>query len=303
MDSKEELLKLFNKQLIDKCKKLKITFAGKNKNKLVDAILNHNKKQTKIKNTDTSDNNISDNDTNENSNKIKETKTESKEIETNQNELKKIIEYLEKYLTPDKLQEISNMCIAVNNSCTGDGSGLSSGTLIEKVVSAFFKNILPEFECYNIGQADMKICGNPVSFKKTTGKSELASNWTKPKKLKPNEIITNKSNEKYIKIPFQEHILIINLKTDKWWKRKPGVEVRNNLKFPPYDIIPMGIYIVDKEYCKKNVVLSSNTKTDTLIKNYYVYNMIQNSILNKLYIKLPEPNKKIKFDILKAFSE
>lgn len=292
MDSKEELLKLFNKQLIDKCKKLKIAFSRKKKNKLVDAILNHNKKQTKIKNTDTSDNDISDNDTNENSNKINETetKTESKETETNKEieNLKKVKECLEKYLTPDKLQEISNRCISVNNEFTGPGGGLTSGIIIEKVLSEYFKNILPEFECHNVGQADMKICGVKLSCKKTTGKSELALNWTKSDKL-------DKSN---IKDPFKEHILIINLKTEQWWKRKPKNSI---IKGIPNETIPMGIYLINKKFCNKEYCSNSNTKTDKLIKNQSLYNMIQDSINNKLYIKLPVSNKKLKFKI--NFSE
>jgi hypothetical protein len=67
--------------------------------------------------------------------------------------------------------------------------------------------------------------------------------------------------------------------------------------------MPSGIYLVDKQFCKRYIKLSNNNKTNTLIEKEFVYIMLKRSLNLKLFIELPAPNKELKFDILKAFSE
>jgi hypothetical protein len=185
------------------------------------------------------------------------------------------VNYLKTDLTQDILQELSTKCYAINNSCKGDGAGLSSGGLVDMLISAIFKYHLVNYEEFHHGESDMKIWGVPFSQKKINGKSSLALNWSK-----------NKSSR--VCNPFNSHIIIINLKTSKWWKH--------------VDEISAGIYFINKEFCKKNIRLTCNNKTDTLIDCKEVYKMLTYSIQNSLYILFPAPHP-CKFDITKAFLE
>ena len=101
---------------------------------------------------------------------------------------------------------------------------------------------------------------------------------------------------------FNCHVIIINLKTEKWWKTKPN-KIINNKIITYNDEIKSGIYFIDKKYCKMYVKLSSNNKTNSLIDSQYLYLMLKRSIMLRLYIELPTPNKNLEFNILQAFSE
>ena len=131
------------------------------------------------------------------------------------------------------------------------------------------------------------ICNEKLSFKKINGKSNIALNWGKN--------LTEGKKEK-----FMENIMIINLKSEQWWKNGPK-GMSNDIDFTKQ--IPAGIYIIDKYYCKNNVVLSSNNKTDTLINSKYLYMMLRHSKRHHLYLPLPSEDKQYKFDILSAFIE
>ena len=50
------------------------------------------------------------------------------------------------------------------------------------------------------------------------------------------------------------------------------------------------------------IKLSNNNKTNTLIESQYLYIMLKHSIIQKLFIALPSPNKELKFNILNSFS-
>jgi hypothetical protein len=204
------------------------------------------------------------------------------------NELQNIIKYLKCNLTIDCLQELSNKCNAINDKCkkNGSGSGLLGGCLIDMFITDFFKKKLCKYEEYHYGEADLKLCNTPLSLKKITGKSDIALDWSK-----------NKDN--FIKEHFIYHIIIINLKTEQWWKKTPKIH-QDNIIYN--DNIESGIYIINKEFCKQ-FELFKNNKTNTLIKNHDVYKMLKESISHNLYIKIPPHNKIVTFDILNAFSQ
>jgi hypothetical protein len=200
-----------------------------------------------------------------------------------------IYNYLLTNLTKQHLQELSNMCDALLRICQGkDGSGLSSGLLIDILINNYFEKNLSACQNFYKNECDLKICDISISLKKITGKSQLALDWSK------NEITKKK---KY----FTCHILIINLKSEKWWKKSPVNKINNNLIFT--DILPMGIYIIDKKFCKYHIELSSNNKTNSLIKEQYLYLILKRCIFQKLFIEIPVPNKVFKFNILNAFLE
>jgi len=186
------------------------------------------------------------------------------------------------------LQDLSNKCHSITLSCKGDGAGLSGGTLIDMLLCKFFQEKLQLYKDYHDGESDMKIYDIPLSQKKINGKSRIALDWSK------NETKTKKEH-------FNCNIIIINLKTEKWWKNNPTHKICNiNITYT--DIIPSGIYIIDKQFCKYFIKLSNNNKTNTLIESKYLYIMLKHSISQKLFINLPLPNKELKFNILEAFS-
>jgi hypothetical protein len=210
---------------------------------------------------------------------------------TSTTQLYKVKNYLKTHLSCEDLQELSNKCNSINNYCKGDGSGLLGGSLIDMFICNYFQNKLPEYSEFHNGECDMKICDVPLSQKKINGKSIIALDWSK------NETDLHKDY-------FSSHIMIINLKTEKWWKTKP-LKLASGFKNTNVcynDVIPSGIYLIDRKYCKKCVVLAKNNKTNSLIENSFLYLMLKRSIAQNLFIEIPEPNTKIQFNILNAFS-
>ena len=155
--------------------------------------------------------------------------------------------YLLNNLAAADLQDLSNKCHSISKTCSGDGAGLSGGTL----------------------------------------KSSIALDWSK------NEKDGNREH-------FSENLFIINLKSEQWWKNKP-IESKSKIKVKYNDVIPVGIFLIDKQFCKYYVKLTKNNKTDTLIESQYLYIMLKRSMALKLYIELPSPNKDLTFNILNAF--
>ncbi len=170
-------------------------------------------------------------------------------------ELKKI----DTFLFNAKCDALLKVC---NNS---DGSGLNSGHLIDLLMGE--EEVCTP--CYE-GEADFIIGGVKTSFKKISGKSTIALNWSKNPK---------KSDKKLFTCP----ILILVLSTGKWWKRKLNYT----------NIIEKGFYIIDPN-CKEWVVLSSNNKSNTIIKSEYLYKMISISKEQDLFIPLPKSHDKYK---------
>jgi hypothetical protein len=207
---------------------------------------------------------------------------------TNTKELRIIHNYLSNSLSKEDLQDLSNKCHSITKHCKGDGAGLSGGTLIDMLLCKLFETKLPLYSDYHDGESDMKICGVPLSQKKINGKSSIALDWSK------NETKTTREH-------FSSNILIINLKTGVWWV-KNLVKPKSNIKITYNDVIPSGIYLIDKQFCKYFIELSCNNKTNTLIDHQFVYIMLKRSISQKLCIDLPTPNKDLKFNILNAFS-
>lgn len=120
--------------------------------------------------------------------------------------LRKVFNHLSSSLTIDDLYELSNKCRAITDACKGDGGGLSGGMFIDMFLCKYFKEKIPQYSEHHIGESDMKICDIHLSQKKINGKSTIALDWSK------NE---NKSSREH----FNCSIIIINLKTEKWWKK------------------------------------------------------------------------------------
>ena len=197
-------------------------------------------------------------------------------------ELRQTINILKTSLSVEHLQILSNELNALNNFCKGDGAGLKGGDLIDTYLSEYFTKEIPTYEEFHCGESDLKISNVAFSLKKIKGKSSIAIDWSK------NKNISTKDH-------FNSHIMIINLRTSKWWVNSPNIKCNEKITFN--DTIPSGIYLIDKKFCKRYVKLSSNNKTDTLIDSQYLYLMLKRSLSQKLFIEIPEPNEILTFSI------
>ena len=209
-------------------------------------------------------------------------------------ELGLVRDHLREHLTEERLQDLTNMCCAIKQCCTGDGAGLSGGTLIDMLVGDYFQKYLPEYAPSRTGESDMKIGNIPLSQKKINGKSTIALDWSK------NPDNTGRECREH----FSCHVFIINLKSDTWWKKNPKnqQEKLSVLNITYNDTISAGLYLIDKQFCKRFIELSSNNKTNTLIDSQPLYAMLKRSMATGLFIPLPEPNQCLKFSMLDAFS-
>jgi len=210
-------------------------------------------------------------------------------MSNNLKDLKRIHSYLKLNLSTLDLQEISNKCHTINVLFKGnDGSGLTGGCLIEMLITKYFEMKFDNYKTYHKGESDMEICNLKLSLKKITGNSTIALSWSKNKTIKCDEEF------------FVNNIFLINLKTERWWKKAP-LKMKGNLNYT--HVIKSGIYLLDKDFCKKRVTLISNNKTDTMVSNVFLYELLQNCLENDLFIEFPNPSTTLEFNILDAFSK
>ena len=181
------------------------------------------------------------------------------------------------------IAEIQNRILAIQIALAGcPGAGLSSGTLVDLFINEYLKKILPTFVEFHTGEADGK-CGDIIFSLKFVGckkGSSLALDWSK----NPSE----SSRER-----FTCPICIIILHTGKWWTRKNLSEYT--------DTVHSGLYFVDPSYCKENITLSSNNKTNTLITREQVYKMVQHAKTSGNHIPFPDEPVSCRFIISNAF--
>lgn len=193
------------------------------------------------------------------------------------------IEFLKHHLTKPVLQEISDKMWTLHHHLQSDGRGLSGGTLMEQVLFEILGTTLhKDFSVRHIKQSDCTILGHPFSFKKITGKSCLALNWSK------NDTPNNKS------LTFEHPILLLNTKEGKWWRHKP--------QFDQY--IPMGFFLLDPAYCNAHVCLKTNNKTNSLIDTEDLYKIIIHAMDKGEVLELPPPcTNRFSFSFNSGFHE
>ena len=211
------------------------------------------------------------------------------DISNNKSIIQSISKYLNDNLSSEDKQNLSNYISCITKKLKGDGAGLSSGIFIDMLLCEFLSNKLEKCEEYHNGECDIKINDINFSLKKISGKSLLALDWSKNK------------NDSITKDIFTHNIILINTKTCKWWKKNPNnINIEDDINYTK--IIKSAFYIIDKDYCKENIKLSSNNKSNSIITHQNVYKMIDYSIKIGSYIEIPESNKELKFNLIKCFS-
>ena len=161
-------------------------------------------------------------------------------------------------LSEKDLQEFSDICSAVEYEISGDGGGLTSGFLIDKVICEFFSKKIKDYEEYHIGESDFKLSDQPLSFKKIKGASAIALSWSKNPAQKLN-------GEQSVKRSFWEFpVLILNLQTDKWWSKGPQQNIDSRINWTM--VMHKGFYIIDNKDARSWIKLEKNNKSDSIVE-------------------------------------
>jgi hypothetical protein len=68
--------------------------------------------------------------------------------------------------------------------------------------------------------------------------------------------------------------------------------------------IPTGIFLIPKDFCKKNITLKENNKTNSLIDKNDLMLMMRYSYTKKLFMSMDIPStSRWKWDIMNGFTE
>jgi len=206
-------------------------------------------------------------------------------------ELQGVFDEIKTHLTPAILTDMSSKMNAISERMNGDGAGLSGGFLVDMFLTEYLSNRLESFVECHIGESDCCILDVPLSIKKISGKSTIALDWSKNGE-------TAKIRER-----FNTDIIIVNLKTQQWWKKEPvgcaTQEEKDSLFYS--SVIKAGMYVIAKTYCKEHVKLCSNNKTDSMIDSVSLYKMLKQSIQANMFIEFPTDVPVCKFNMLNAF--
>lgn len=175
-------------------------------------------------------------------------------------------------LSPVAKQLIKDAHVTTKKSCTGDGAGLNHGNSSEKIMTCFLSRLMPEtFQKFNSDESDFKICDTPLSYKHISGRSTIALDWSK------NEL---QSQRKY----FQCDIMIYVEKTQQWWKSGPKISF-NDIDYT--QTIETGLYFIDRNDCI-DIEFVQNNKSNTIISNIHLYNMLITSKNKNNFIHFPD---------------
>jgi hypothetical protein len=192
------------------------------------------------------------------------------------------MEVIKTYLDTNKeiVIECFEKIFAINRYCSENlgkqGGGLSAGILVDLVINEYFVQKLENFKSFHSGESDCILMDHNFSIKKITGKSNIALDWSKNK--------NQESQKEY----FISDMMIFNLKSQKWLKTS---------KF-----IPSGLYFIPNDFCKQNIQLKQNNKTNSLIDSKNLYKMLEYSLENNLCIQISESQNKFEWCVLNGFS-
>ncbi len=270
------------KELKAICKKRKIKgISGKNKKKLIEMIMQRDATPVSAPKIET-----------ETIVKVESVEAPMNSEEASEpNNLQKVFHEVKQYLTSDVMKNMVSKMNAISEKCRGDGAGLTGGVLIDMFLIAYLSDILKSFTEYRSGESDCKILDVPFSMKKISGKSTIALDWSK-----------NGENSKK-RDHFDTDIMIINLKTEQWWKKGATgctQEEKDSMFYSKH--IKAGIYLISKTYCKNNIHLTSNNKSNSIIDQKSLYQMLTQSMKDGMVIEFPPDVPKHTFNILGAFT-
>jgi len=166
----------------------------------------------------------------------------------------------------EKKQLFVDRCHSLNIYYKGSGAGMTTGTMIEKLLVEHF-----EFSNYNVDQNDLKVNNIPLSFKKITGCSAFSLNWGNNKEIKL--------------VQCTSHILLLNLKSKKY----------RNI------IYNTGFYLINKKHLI-GIERVSNNRTNNLIETKNVSLLLRLAVKDDLFFRLPEQMNTIDYNLINGFN-
>lgn len=201
----------------------------------------------------------------------------SKAINVMLTPVRTVADSLRAQLTPTLRQEIADKLWTLERHFKGDGKGLSNGMVVEQTVFEIFQEHIDSFRVEHHQQSDCAIMDRRLSFKKVTGKSQLALQWSK--------------NPAGFCGAFEHPILLLNAREGQWWRRKAGFDRH----------LPAGFFLVDDAFCNAHVCLKRNNKSDSLIDCPEVYAMLVSALDADCVVTLPPARDVLTFSFNHGF--
>lgn len=166
----------------------------------------------------------------------------------------------------------------ISTKLKSQGGGLASAVFVDLFVTEFLEEKLSSFHTHHDGETDCIILDTSISFKKICPKKSdpsIALDWSKNQ---------TKSEKEY----FTDDMMIFSLR-----------ELSSRLF---KDTIPIGIFFIPKDFCKKYIPLKSNNKTDSLIDKNNLMKMMYYAYEKKLFLPISTSHvSKWVWDISKGF--
>ena len=182
-------------------------------------------------------------------------------------------------------QRFANESKAIEVSKSADGKGLSTGADIDyHLVNGFLPDELGEdFEKFHKGEADVKIRGEPASFKTMRGKGDTALSWSKnPEKKKDG---SPSIDRKFLENPIP--MIMYVRESKKWYKNGPQNPVHESIDWKRE--IKSGFYFIDVVSASEYIELKSNNKSDAIIDSQDMYRMLVDAVDEGNFVEIPEP--------------
>ena len=200
--------------------------------------------------------------------------------------LKKIIGPLSR-ISREAYQRFANEAKSIEVSKSEDGKGLSTGADIDyHLVNGFFPDELgSEFERFQKGEADVKISGEPASFKTLRGKGDTALSWSKnPERRKDG---TPSVDRKFLEDPLP--MIMYVRETKRWWKGGPGSPAHDSIVWNKE--VKSGFYIVNMVTASEFIDLKQNNKSNAIIDSQDMYRMLLEAVEEGNFVEIPEPDR------------
>jgi len=193
-------------------------------------------------------------------------------------------------------QKFANNAKSIEISKSLDGKGLSTGADIDYyLVNDFLPDVLgDDFEKYQKEEADVKIMGEPASFKTLKVKGDTALSWSKnPIEKKDGRASIDR---KFLEDPLPMIMYVRN--SENWYKYGPKNPMHESIDWKK--LIHSGFYLIDMLKASKYIILKENNKSNSIIDSQDMYRMLINASDEGNFISIPDANKigKLRFSFI-----
>ena len=206
--------------------------------------------------------------------------------DTHEEKLNRILGPLSR-ITIEAYQRFANEAKSIEVSKSEDGKGLSTGADIDyHLVNGFLPDELGgDFERYQRGEADVKISGEPASFKTLRGKGDTALSWSKNPESKRDG--TPSIDRKFLENPLP--MIMYVRESSQWWRGKPVTPAHDSMVWNRP--VKSGFYLVNMVRASEYISLKQNNKSNAIIDSQDMYRMLVEAVEEGNFVEIPEPDK------------